>query len=224
MSSAEGSSMRARAVFLGGPGVGKGTQAKRLAATGSTVHISTGDMLRDQVERGTELGQQAKAIMEAGQLVPDDVIVAMVQDRISQPDATDSWILDGFPRTLAQAEALDGILSTSDLPLTRVVYFHADDDVLMGRLTGRRNCSSCGAIWHVESKPTQVEGKCDACGGDLLQRADDRPEAIGKRLEAFHAQTAEPLKGYYGTRDVLCEIDADRSPEVIYEELAQLMQ
>jgi len=216
--------MRARAVFLGGPGVGKGTQAKRLAAHGSTVHISTGDMLRAHVTRGTDLGRQAKAIMESGQLVPDDLIVTMVRERIAEPDAAHSWILDGFPRTLAQAEALDGILGTSAGPITRVLYFKAADEVLMARLTGRRNCSSCGAIWHIESNPTKVEGECDGCGGELQQRADDRPEATQRRLQAFHAQTAEPLTAYYRTRDVLREIDADRSPDVIYEELVKLMQ
>ncbi len=217
--------LRARAIFLGGPGAGKGTQAKRLCGQWPVAHISTGDMLRDHVARGTELGQQAKSLMDSGQLVPDDLIVAMVEARIAEPDAKDAWILDGFPRTLPQAEALDQLLGTGpEQGITHVVYFKLSDEVLTRRLTGRRNCSNCGAIWHVDSNPTKVEGTCDNCGGELVQRADDRLEAIEKRLQAFHTQTAEPLRDYYLKRSVLREIDADRPADLIQEELVQLMQ
>ncbi|MGE3172922.1 MAG: adenylate kinase [Planctomycetota bacterium] len=217
--------LHARAVFLGGPGAGKGTQAKRLCAAGGAAHISTGDMLRGHVSKGTELGRQAKALMDQGKLVPDDLIVAMVEDRITWPDAKAAWILDGFPRTLPQAEALDRLLGTdADRRITHVVYFRLDDAVLKARLVGRRNCTQCGAIWHVDSNPTRKPGICDTCGGELVQRADDRPEAIDKRLQEFHALTAEPLRQYYKSKDMLREIDADRSPAAIYEELVQLMQ
>lgn len=219
-----GARIQARAVFLGAPGAGKGTQAKRLAEVAQAVHISTGDMLRGHVSEGTALGMRAKSFMDAGKLVPDELIIAMVETRIAQPDAKSAWILDGFPRTLPQAEALDR--SLGDAPgrrLSHVIYFSVPESILIGRLSGRRTCGSCGAIWHVETHPTRKAGVCDACGGDLVQRSDDRPEAIGKRLEVYRAQT-EPLLGYYRSRNTLREIDANRSPETIFQELAKLMQ
>lgn len=216
------SSLTARCVFLGAPGAGKGTQAKRVAEKVALAHISTGDMLRAEVKSGSELGAQAKTFMDQGKLVPDQVIIDMVKERIRKPDAQAAWILDGFPRTLPQAEALDANLS-GDNALTHVISFAVPEDVLMGRLTGRRTCSKCGAIWHIENKPTKQEGICDACGGELTQRSDDRPEAIGKRLEEYRSLTA-PLLAYYGDRGVLREIDADRSPDVVFEELLNLMQ
>lgn len=214
--------LQARCVFLGAPGAGKGTQAKKVADAATLAHISTGDMLRQEVAAGTALGQQAKSFMDAGKLVPDDVIIGMVQARIRQADAKTAWILDGFPRTLPQAEALDRSL-TGATALTHVIYFAVPEAALVGRLSGRRTCSKCGAIWHVENKPTQRAGICDACSGELVQRSDDRPEAIGKRLEVYRSQTA-PLLAYYRDRRVLREIDADRSPEIVYQELLKLMQ
>jgi|SRR5712671_5112777 len=221
--------LRVRAVFLGGPGAGKGTQARRFGEQAKVVHISTGDMLRQQVQEGGELGKQAKAFMDAGKLVPDELIIAMVQARIQRPDAAAGWILDGFPRTLAQAEALDRLLGPASGPaggtaLNQAVYFRVPDAVLKSRLTGRRICSQCGAIFHVDHKPTRKPGICDQCGGTTTQRADDRAEAIDKRLQEFHAVTAEPLRAYYQQRNILREIDADRPPDVIYKELVKLMQ
>jgi len=216
------SSLTARCVFLGAPGAGKGTQAKRVAEKVALAHISTGDMLRAEVKSGSELGAQARTFMDQGKLVPDQVIIDMVKERIRKPDAQAAWILDGFPRTLPQAEALDANLS-GDNALTHVISFAVPEDVLMGRLTGRRTCSKCGAIWHIENKPTKQEGICDACGCELTQRSDDRPEAIGKRLEEYRSLTA-PLLAYYGDRGVLREIDANRSPDVVFEELLNLMQ
>lgn len=216
--------LRSRAVFLGGPGAGKGTQAKRLAAAAGVAHISTGDMLRGHVAQGTALGKQAKSLMDGGKLVPDDLIVAMVQDRIAQPDAAVAWILDGFPRTLPQAEALDRLLgSAADRKLTHVVDFRIADAELKSRLEGRRNCTQCGAIWHVVTNATKREGVCDVCGGALVQRADDRAEAIDKRLQEFHKLTA-PLRAYYENKKLLRVLDASRSPEAIYQELVHLMQ
>lgn len=234
-------SLQARCVFLGAPGAGKGTQAKRVAEATGLVHISTGDLLREEVKSGSQLGMEAKGFMDAGKLVPDQVIIDMVKARIAAPqncgpvqnsggasigDANstggNSWILDGFPRTLPQAEALDANLS-SDNALTHVISFAVPEAVLMGRLTGRRTCSKCGAIWHIEHKPTSKDGVCDQCGGELTQRSDDRAEAIGKRLEVYRSQTA-PLLAYYVDRGVLREIDANRSPEVVFQELLSRMQ
>jgi len=215
-------SLQARCVFLGAPGAGKGTQAKRVAGTAEIAHISTGDMLREEVKSGSALGAEAKGYMDDGKLVPDQLIIDMVKSRIQKPDAASAWILDGFPRTLPQAEALDQNLS-GDNVLTHVISFSVPEGVLMGRLTGRRTCSQCGAIWHIENKPTTEEGVCDNCGGKLTQRSDDREEAIGKRLEVYRTQTA-PLLAYYGDRGVLREIDANRSPDVVFEELLTQMQ
>jgi adenylate kinase len=211
-------------VFLGAPGAGKGTQAKRLAEDSAMAHISTGDMLRQQVAEGTALGSKAKGYMDQGQLVPDDLMVAMVRERISRPDASSAWILDGFPRTLPQAQALDASLqSPPSRPLTHVIHFRVPEAALIGRLSGRRTCPGCGAIWHVETKRTRREGICDSCGKALVQRSDDKAEAIGKRLEVYRVQT-EPLLGYYETRKLLREIDADRSPDAVYQDLRRLMQ
>ncbi|HEX6810435.1 MAG TPA: adenylate kinase [Planctomycetota bacterium] len=214
--------LRARAVFLGAPGAGKGTQAKKVAEKATLAHLSTGDMLRQEVAAKTPLGLQAKTFMDRGLLVPDDVIIGMVRVRIQQPDAKAAWILDGFPRTLAQAEALDKSLSGA-AALSHVIYFAVPEAILVGRLSGRRTCSKCGAIWHVEHQPTKKAGVCDQCGGELVQRSDDRPEAIVKRLEVYRSQTA-PLLAYYRDRRVLREIDANRSPDLVFQELLKLMQ
>ena len=213
-------SVALRAVFLGAPGAGKGTQAQQLAASGGALHISTGDMLREHRAKGTMLGKQAQSYMDAGKLVPDDVIINMVQERIAAPDARRAWILDGFPRTLPQAEALDRSLGAQGL--THVVSFAIPHAALMERLTGRRTCGQCGAIWHVKFKPTKEQGRCDKCGGGLVHRSDDRPDAVHTRLEAFRVQT-EPLLAYYRGRSVLVELDADRPPEQVFEALKVLV-
>ncbi|MEC7725557.1 MAG: adenylate kinase [Planctomycetota bacterium] len=215
-------SLQARCVFLGAPGAGKGTQAKRVAEKAEIAHISTGDMLREEVKSGSALGAEAKAYMDDGKLVPDQLIIDMVKARIEKPDAASAWILDGFPRTLPQAEALDQNLS-GDNALTHVISFAVPEAALMGRLTGRRTCSQCGAIWHIEHNPTSKDGVCDLCGGELTQRSDDREEAIGKRLEVYRTQTA-PLLAYYGDRGVLRELDANRAPDVVFQELLTQMQ
>lgn len=214
--------LKARAVFLGAPGAGKGTQAKQVAEAATLAHISTGDMLRAEVAGGSPLGLQAKSFMDAGKLVPDEVIIGMVQTRIQKPDAKSSWILDGFPRTLPQAEALDKSLSGASA-VSHVIYFAVPEQVLFGRLTGRRTCSKCGAIWHLETKPTRKAGVCDVCGGATVQRSDDHPEKITKRLDEYRTLTA-PLLAYYRNRKLLREIDANRSPAVVFQELLKLMQ
>ena len=212
-----------RAVFLGPPGAGKGTQAKGLVEQGETLHISTGDMLREHVQGGTALGVKAKEFMDAGNLVPDDLIISMVDERLGRPDANGAWILDGFPRTVPQAEALDSSLERAGAPLTHVVYFRVPHDGLIRRLTGRRTCSQCGAIWNVYTKPTSEEGVCDACGGELTQRADDREDAVEQRLQQYNTLT-EPVLGHYSAQGILVEIDADRSPELVLEDLVSALQ
>lgn len=215
--------LTARCVFLGAPGAGKGTQAKKVAEEAAALaHISTGDMLRGQVSAGTELGRQAKGYMDAGKLVPDDLIISMVKARISEPDAKSAWILDGFPRHLPQAEALNRNLSANSA-LSHVIYFAVPESVLFGRLTGRLTCSKCGAIWHLQNNPPKAAGVCDLCGGGLVQRSDDLPEKITKRLEEYRTLTA-PLLAYCREKNLLREIDANRAPTVVFQELLKLMQ
>lgn len=216
------SALTFRCVFLGAPGAGKGTQAKQVAEAASIAHISTGDMLRHEVATGTPLGHQAKGFMDAGKLVPDEVIVGMVRARIQQPDARSAWILDGFPRTVPQAEALDKSLPHG-AALTHVIYFALPEQVLLGRLTGRRTCSKCGAIWHIETKPTKVASVCDTCGGPTTQRSDDHPDKITKRLEEYRTLTA-PLLTYYKGKGLLRELDANRPAAVVNQELLKLMR
>jgi adenylate kinase len=196
-----------RLVLVGPPGAGKGTQAQFVAAHHSVVQISTGDIFRDNVSNGTPLGKQAKQFMDAGDLVPDEVTVAMVRDRLSEPDAASGFLLDGFPRTVPQAVQLDDILSELDRKLDVVLELVVDDAEVIRRLSGRRTCHNCGHIWHVDFDPPAVDGSCDNCGGELFQRDDDHPTTIRHRLEVYYEQTA-PLIGYYAERGILIGIDA----------------
>ena len=205
-------------VFLGAPGAGKGTQAKMLEKSHQVLHISTGDMLREHRTKGTDLGLAAQSYMDRGDLVPDEVMIGMVAERIQRPDAAKAWILDGFPRTLPQAEALDASLSAAGQGLGHVIYFQVPQDVLVQRLTARWTCSKCGEIWNLVSKPPSQAGCCDKCQGELTQRADDRPVAVTVRLDNYRSQT-EPLLGYYRSKEVLREIDADRSPNLVFASL-----
>lgn len=213
----------ARAVFVGAPGAGKGTQAKMLVEDTGILHLSTGDMLREHRQRGTELGRQAAAFMDQGKLVPDAVIIAMVAERIGGTDLADGWILDGFPRTLPQARALDRSLRDAGTGLSHVVYFAVPHDVLVRRLTGRWTCSQCGAIWHTEFQPTRKAAVCDHCGGALKQRPDDRPEVVEKRLLEYRSLT-EPLLDYYRAAGLLTEVDAHQPPKEVYGELLAKLQ
>ena len=185
-----------RMVLLGAPGSGKGTQAKLLMKKYGVPQISTGDLLRAAVKAGTPLGLEAKAAMDAGRLVSDSIVLAMIRERLSEPDARKGFILDGFPRNLSQAEALDGMLETLGKPLQLAVLIDIDLDILMQRMTGRRTCESCGQMYNIYSSPPKLEDRCDVCGGNLRHRADDNEETIGNRLRVYETQTA-PVIEYY---------------------------
>ena len=194
-------------IFLGPPGAGKGTQAQRVAAAHGLVQLSTGDMLRAAVAAGTEVGLKAKAVMEAGELVSDDIVVAIVADRIAGPDCAGGFVLDGFPRTVAQAEALDTVLDGNGMRIDHVVEMTVDDDALVERISGRFSCVACGAAYHDSFNRPKVEGVCDACGGgEFVRREDDNAETVAARLRAYHAQTA-PLLPYYRERGALRPVD-----------------
>jgi adenylate kinase len=213
--------MKTRAlIFLGAPGAGKGTQAREVAKEFHIPQISTGDILRDSVKKGTPLGLAAKVKMEAGQLVPDEVVCGIVEERISEPDCRQGFILDGFPRTLPQAEFVDRMLEAKGRGSPRVINIQVDQDVLMKRLTGRRTCAVCGEIYNVYFGPPKREGVCDKDGGKLLQRADDNEDTIRQRLVAYENQT-RPLIDYYRRKNLLHDVDGNRDPESIAQELCQ---
>jgi adenylate kinase len=210
-------------VFLGPPGAGKGTQAKILIERYGIPQISTGDMLREHRAKGTELGKKAQEYMDKGQLVPDEIILGMVKKRLSQPDCQKGFILDGFPRTVAQAEALDKLLSEMGKKLDFALALIVPDDLLVERLTGRRTCKICGMMYHIKYKPPKVEGKCDVCGGELYQRPDDNEETVRNRLKVYHEQTA-PLIEYYKNKGILREIDGSKSIEEITQHLISILE
>jgi adenylate kinase len=215
--------MRAHAyIFLGAPGAGKGTQAREVAKHFGIPQISTGDMLRDAVKRQTPLGLAAKARMETGGLVPDDVVCGIVQERVGQPDSQNGYILDGFPRTIKQAQCVDFMLEAEGLGKPVVLDIRVDEDLLLKRLTGRRTCSVCGEIYNIYLNPPKVEGICDKDGSKLLQRADDNEETIRQRLAAYH-QLTSPLIEYYRAQGVLHEIDGNKDPEAIARGVLDLL-
>jgi adenylate kinase len=196
-----------RLVLLGPPGAGKGTQAERIAARYGIPHLSTGNMLREAVAADTEVGRRAKAIMDAGRLVPDDVMNQLVAERLAQPDAARGFVLDGFPRTLAQAQALDDLLKQRGQRLDAVLELAVDDDALVKRISGRFACARCGAGYHDRFKQPRVEGVCDVCGGrEFVRREDDKPETVRARLKAYNEQTARLLP-YYRNKGLLITVD-----------------
>jgi len=209
-------------IFLGPPGAGKGTQARQIAESYGVPHLSTGDMFREHVSRGTPLGLRAKPIMERGELVPDDLVLSMVEDRISRPDTADGFILDGFPRTVPQAEKLDEILRRRFKTEPLVVHFVVDKNQLMRRLTGRRVCGIGGEIYNIYDHPPKVPGRCDRDGGELTQRPDDREEVIAERLAAYERQT-RPLVDYYRQQGVLKDVDGMAAPEAVTKNVLGLL-
>jgi len=212
-----------RLVFLGAPGAGKGTQAKRLVEKYGIPQISTGDLLRAAVAAGTALGKEAKAYMDRGELVPDSVVLGMVKERLSQDDCKKGFILDGFPRNVAQAEALDKMLVEMNMPLDVALNLDVPFDDLMKRLTGRRTCRSCGQMYNIYYSPSKVEGKCDNCGGELFQRDDDKEETIRKRLEVYRTQT-EPLINYYSKKGILKSVSGTGSMDKIFSDICAILE
>ena len=194
-----------RIILVGPPGAGKGTQAEKIVAKYDVAHISTGDILRANVKAGTELGKKEKSYMDAGGLVPDDVIVGMMRGRLAEDDCKNGFILDGFPRTVPQAEALTALLAEMGLKLDGVILLDVDDDTVVERLCGRRMCKKCGRIFHVSFKPSTKGDLCDVCGGELYQRDDDKESVIRQRLAVYHSQTA-PLVDYYGKAGLLLRV------------------
>ena len=211
-------------ILLGPPGAGKGTQARMLEEDFGLVQLSTGDLLRAAVAAGTEAGKQAKAVMEAGQLVSDDIVLAILKDRMAAPDVAKGVILDGFPRTDGQAAALDALLAAAGQKVTAAISLEVDDEAMVGRVAGRFTCGTCGEGYHDEFKTPAVAGTCDKCGGTAFKRrADDNAETVRERLKAYHAQTA-PLITYYEGKGVLERIDAMGSIAGIRSALAAIVQ
>jgi adenylate kinase len=212
-----------RLVLLGAPGAGKGTQAKKLIEKYGIPQISTGDLLRAAVSAGTELGKEAKSFMDKGELVPDSVVLGMVEERMGQDDCKKGYILDGFPRNTAQAEALDGMLDKLAMPITAAVSVDVPFEDLMKRLTGRRTCKNCGQMYNIYFTPPAKEGVCDKCGGELFQRDDDKEETIKKRLEVYESQTA-PLIDYYGNKGILKRFEGTGSIDDIFNNICAALE
>lgn len=210
-------------VLLGAAGAGKGTQAARIVERFGITHISTGDIFRKNVSEGTELGLQAKRYMDAGQLVPDDVVIAMVKERISQPDCERGFLLDGFPRTLPQARALDEALASMGKQLDAVIEIVVSRDVLMQRLTSRRQCRACGRIYNVLGEMPADPNVCDVCGGEIYQRDDDTVEAATKRLDDYEAITSQ-LVPFYEERGLLRRVDGERSVDEVFEDIRAILE
>lgn len=211
-----------RLVLLGAPGAGKGTQAKKLIEKYGIPQISTGDLLRAAVSAGTQLGKEAKSYMDKGELVPDRVVLGMVEERLKQDDCKKGYILDGFPRNVAQAEALDKMLSDLGMSLDAALSVDVPFDDLMKRLTGRRTCKSCGQMYNVYYNPPKKEGVCDKCGGELFQRDDDKEETIKKRLEVYNSQTA-PLIEYYAKKGILKSVNGTGSIDEIFNNICKVL-
>ena len=208
-------------IFIGPPGSGKGTQAKMLAEKLNIPHISVGDLLREEIRKGSELGNKAKGFMDGGNLVPDELTILLTKERIAKPDCGKGFIMDGFPRSDIQAKAFDKMLSESGLELDKFVYFKVSQEEVVKRLSGRRSCKNCGAVYHLENKPPKVDSKCDLCGGELVQRPDDSPSVIVNRFVVYEKQT-KPLIEHYAKMNKILELDASKPIDEIFSHLIRL--
>lgn len=211
-----------RIILLGPPGAGKGTQAAGIVEKYNIPHISTGDIFRKNIKEGTELGKKAKGYIDQGLLVPDELTVGLVTDRISQPDCKNGFMLDGFPRNVAQAQHLDKYLKEVGISLDKVVNIEVDKDILVGRAVGRRICKSCGATYHVEFNPPKVDGVCDVCGGELYQRADDNEETVSKRIQVYLDET-KPLVNYYSQEGIIANINGQQSIDKVFADIVNAL-
>ena len=211
-----------RIIMLGAPGAGKGTQAKKIAEKYGIPHISTGDIFRANIKNGTELGKKAKTYMDQGLLVPDELTCDLVVDRIQQPDAKNGYVLDGFPRTIPQAECLTDALSKLGSKIDYAIDVDVPDENIIHRMGGRRACVGCGATYHLEYAPTKVEGICDVCGKELILRDDDKPETVKKRLDVYHEQT-QPLIDYYTNAGILKTVDGTVDIDVVFQNIVEIL-
>ena len=209
-------------IMLGAPGAGKGTQAKRIADKYSIPHISTGDIFRANIKNGTELGNKAKEYMDKGLLVPDELVVDLVIDRFKNPDCANGYVLDGFPRTIPQAEALENALSAIGETIDYAINVEVPDENIINRMSGRRACVGCGSTYHIKYAPTKVEGVCDRCGKELILRDDDKPETVKKRLDVYHEQT-QPLIDFYTKRGKIVEVDGTVDMEDVFAAIVKIL-
>lgn len=209
-------------IMLGAPGAGKGTQAKMIAEKYGIPHVSTGDIFRANIKNGTELGMEAKKYMDQGQLVPDELTVKILLDRVSQPDCREGYVLDGFPRTIPQAKVLDQALSEQNEKIDFAVNVDVPDENIVKRMSGRRACLKCGATYHIEHIPPKKEGLCDACSSELVLRDDDRPETVLKRLQVYHDQT-QPLIDFYTEKGVLRSVDGTRDMQDVFADIVEIL-
>ena len=211
-----------RIIMLGAPGAGKGTQAKKITARYSIPHISTGDIFRANIKNGTELGKKAKTYMDQGLLVPDELVVDLVVDRVNQEDCANGYVLDGFPRTIPQAEALDKALTEMGQSIDYAINVEVPDENIVQRMSGRRACVNCGATYHIVYAPTKKENVCDTCEGELILRDDDKPETVQKRLNVYHEQT-QPLIDYYTEKNKLVEVDGTIDIEKVFDAIVKIL-
>lgn len=209
-------------IMLGAPGAGKGTQAKKIADRYQIPHISTGDIFRANIKEGTELGRKAKSYMDQGLLVPDELTLELIMDRFQNPDCANGYVLDGFPRTIPQAEALTAALEKNGNSIDYAINVEVPDENIITRMSGRRACLACGATYHVVYAPTKEEGVCDRCGEKLVLRDDDKPETVKKRLDVYHSQT-QPLIDYYTKQGKLAEVDGTQSVDAVFDAIVKIL-
>ena len=209
-------------IMLGAPGAGKGTQAKKISAKYTIPHISTGDIFRANIKNGTDLGNEAKRYIDKGLLVPDELVVDLVADRLKDEDCKRGYVLDGFPRTIPQAKALDKVLNEQGKSIDFVIDVEVPDEYIVQRMSGRRACVRCGATYHIEYAPTEIENVCDNCQAELILRDDDKPETVKKRLDVYHEQTS-PLIEYYKEKNILCEVDGTMDIDEVFQTIVKIV-